>query len=679
MNIQTLPQVAQTGQETLDSVADIVAAGAALHWLRPRSKAPIASGWSTAPRASLDDLRAAYVDGCNVGIRLGEPSKTEAGYLHILDLDVRKPEAEAEAWAALRRLVPTADELPTVISGSGTGRHFYFFSDTPLRSRKLAKGDGWEIELFGTGKQAVLPPSIHPDTGQPYSWQREIPLDLLSVGVNVCPTLHFDQPAEPEAEATEAAQDLEDWFTDVADYDRVRGALRLIKDASDRETWLKIGMAMHDESGGSDRAFRLWCAWSRRCPQKYSDKAQRDAWRSFARYKGKDRVRIDTLFHIAKEWGWTGSEDKPQPEPSRLTFFTPAECEVAPSRDYVIKRLFAPGDVGCIFGAPGAGKSLLAPFLAYAVAQGREAFGQRVRAGRAFYVAAEDPHGMRGRVRALKAAYGNAEGFRLVEGVSNLSDGSPDLVALAKAVEAQRPSLVILDTLAMSFPGLEENSAEAMGGVVAVARHLAQWGAAVVLVHHDTKAEGGTPRGHSLLNGALDVALHVKRDDSGVVRAKLTKNRNGPCTLDLAFTIATEDGGTDEDGEAISLPRCRELSADPLTVKLTPAEAEAVRILKSIQTDDVSGWITESLWRDACTTEGALSGSPNRETRERTFRRVRESLSGHGVIQRFVRPDSAEMLVRINEINGLDPFADLPGQGGHWADKADCPAGSEGG
>ena len=53
----------------------------------------------------------------------------------------------------------------------------------------------------------------------------------------------------------------------------------------------------------------------------------------------------------------------PEPEkqkPSTLTFLTPDDCESAPSRGYLIKGLFAPGDVACIFGAPGAGKSLIA-------------------------------------------------------------------------------------------------------------------------------------------------------------------------------------------------------------------------------------------------------------------------------------------------------------------------------
>ena len=120
--------------------------------------------------------------------------------------------------------------------------------------------------------------------------------------------------------------------------------------------------------------------------------------------------------------------------------------------------MLAPGDVGCIFGAPGAGKSLIAPHLAYCIARGEHAFGMRTRQGTVFYVAAEDPHGMRGRVKALRITHGEADGFRLVEGLSDLlSHGSLDLAELRGAVAKDRPALIIIDTLAMAFPGLEAN------------------------------------------------------------------------------------------------------------------------------------------------------------------------------------------------------------------------------
>ena len=103
--------------------------------------------------------------------------------------------------------------------------------------------------------------------------------------------------------------------------------------------------------------------------------------------------------------------------------------------------------------------------------------------------------------RAGEDLHGDAPHFRLVGGVSDLfATGSPDLKALRRAVKDHRPSLIVIDTLAMAFPGLEENTAEGMGRVVAVARALATLGAAVILVHHGTKAEGKVPKLAALMD-----------------------------------------------------------------------------------------------------------------------------------------------------------------------------------
>lgn len=600
---------------------DLISAGASLHWLHVKAKNPVDARWSELPNRSESDLRRSYRTGLNIGIRLGQPSQIGGDFLHLVDLDIRDASKAGEAWAALLALWPAAKGFPSVVSGSGgESRHLYFRSPVAMRKQKLARGDGWEIDLMGTGSQAVLPPSIHPKTGQPYRWER-----VFNGNMRIDP----ESLARLEAARGQLASttDLSDLFREPADRAEVRRALALINDSDDRDQWLKIGMALHAEFAGSDEGFDLWSHWSRQS-LKFDKRDQRQKWKSFRR----SGVGIGTLFEIAKAYGWerqsagfceSDFDDMPalpepeKPKPSTLTFLTPDDCESAPSRGYLIKGLFAPGDVACIFGAPGAGKSLIAPFLGYMVAQGQEAFQMRTKAGGVFYVAAEDSHGMRGRVKALKQAHGSAQAFRLVEGVSQLMTANPDktapdLLALMEAVKAERPALIFIDTLAMAFPGLEENSAEAMGRVVAVSRLLTRWGAAVVLIHHDTKSEGGTPRGHSILNGALDVALHVKRDDeAGIIRGKLTKNRNGTCDRDIAFTIATENGGTDEDGEQITLPCCNALHGAPAKVKrLPPSEQAALDLLER-----EGGSLTEAEFKDALANGREVSASDNPKSR----------------------------------------------------------------
>jgi hypothetical protein len=321
----------------------------------------------------------------------------------------------------------------------------------------------------------------------------------------------------------------------------------------------------------------------------------------------------------------------------RLTFMSPEQCVDTDPRPYLVKGMLAESDVGCIVGAPGVGKSVLAPALAYAVAQGEQFHGRRVAQGRTFYVAAEDEHGMRGRVHALYNDRGMADAFTLVGGVTDLLNedvrgkGSPDYRALRDAVKDQRPALIVIDTLAMAFPGLEENSAEAMGRVVAVARSLTRWGAAVILVHHDTKdGAQGLPRGHSLLNGALDMSLHLTKDEDGVVLARLTKNRNGTSDVTLAFEIKGERIGVDQDGDTVTAALCIEAEPTPPKARLSPSHEATLNSLRDAMNDD--GEVSEPEWRKDAKKDRSISASENSESRAKAVTRALQSLSQLGRI-----------------------------------------------
>lgn len=319
---------------------------------------------------------------------------------------------------------------------------------------------------------------------------------------------------------------------------------------------------------------------------------------------------------------------------SGLALLTPAECAGLPPRDYVIKGLIGQSQIGCVFGDPGAGKSLIAPAMGYAVAQGRAAFGMRTSKGEVFYIAAEDAAGMQGRVAALRLENGDADSFKLVPGVSDLfAPNAPDLKALHEIVKERRPKLIFIDTLAMAFPGMDENTSEAMGRVIWVARKLAMYGAAVILIHHGTKAEGNTPRGHSLFNGALDMALHLKpKDQFGVVRGKLTKNRNGSCDLDIAFTIGTRELGIDHDGDTITAAFAHELpgGGSSNVVRLSPSAKAAKDVLTSLM--EGKPVVALDDWRRACITDRSVSGAENEESRAKAFKRALEKLCREKII-----------------------------------------------
>lgn len=202
--------------ETLREAKELHALGFALHWLKPKSKAPVNSKWTTGERLSWDELQSTYKQGYNIGVRLGTPSKIGDNYLAVIDLDIKSDGQRhlIEATSNLAKLFPTIDyNTPKVISGRGNGSgHLYILTPTPAAPIKLAQSTdlvkvhmpstpipknhpglsyadveagfrmrpAWEICVMGEGQQVVLPPSIHPDTGNKYVWaQRVLGVDYL--------------------------------------------------------------------------------------------------------------------------------------------------------------------------------------------------------------------------------------------------------------------------------------------------------------------------------------------------------------------------------------------------------------------------------------------------------------------------------------------------------------------
>lgn len=88
--------------------------------------------------------------------------------------------------------------------------------------------------------------------------------------------------------------------------DRIAAALEHVS-ADDRETWVRMGMAVKAELG--DAGFDLWNNWSQSAAS-YDPKAAKAVWKSI---KPGGRVTIASLFHEAKAHGWVGERHEVDP------------------------------------------------------------------------------------------------------------------------------------------------------------------------------------------------------------------------------------------------------------------------------------------------------------------------------------------------------------------------------
>lgn len=93
--------------------------------------------------------------------------------------------------------------------------------------------------------------------------------------------------------------------------ERIREALQFV-DASDRETWLRMGMAIKSELG--ENGFDMWEAWSRQADS-FNARDARDVWKSI---RADGEVTIGTLFYQAKENGWLNDGVYRKPTPGEL-------------------------------------------------------------------------------------------------------------------------------------------------------------------------------------------------------------------------------------------------------------------------------------------------------------------------------------------------------------------------
>jgi predicted P-loop ATPase len=304
----------------LAAVEPLRAAGFALHWLKARDKRPVIAGWSESAVLSHEQLSLSHQSNYNVGVRLGEPSQVAGGFLHVLDIDIRIDDLKDEAWDAVRALFPDVNisELPCVQSGSGgESRHLYLILDKPFRSKLLATSPGkhkrvkdgkegwsydWEVELYGTSKQVVVPPSIHPESGKPYRWLRELDFTLLELGVGPFVSSSAIERLSLVEHATYEFETREPLTFKGDQLERTLSAINISE--LHYNDWLRIGQALHHQFGGSDEGFDLWLKHTKRSTKFTGDKQVREMrrvkWKSFGRYRGKP-VTMATVVEWAQD------------------------------------------------------------------------------------------------------------------------------------------------------------------------------------------------------------------------------------------------------------------------------------------------------------------------------------------------------------------------------------------
>lgn len=168
------------------------------------------------------------------------------------------------------------------------------------------------------------------------------------------------------------------------------------------------------------------------------------------------------------------------------------------------------------FGAPQSGKSALSLEVMRAMVTGSAWFGRETLQRNVWYIALEGQAGLRHRVKAMEKHFQLQlpDAARFIFDEINLMK-EDDVDALKARIMAHGGvQVIVIDTLACTMAGGDENSSKDMGKVLSAAKALQQAiDGLVILVHHTGKDASRGMRGHSSLLAALDVAIEVKRHE----------------------------------------------------------------------------------------------------------------------------------------------------------------------
>ena len=189
---------------------------------------------------------------------------------------------------------------PTIAFTSGRpGRAQYLYkvsiNPSKLKSRKIATAVEEKLELRGTGHASVLPPSIHPLTGN-YYWLPNC--SPQQVEVAVAPDWVISKMLIPDPQPKQPKNELHLSYWSKSQTGEEKRALSFLQNipssfADDYHSWIQIGMALKSVNSN---LLSAWDQWSQQS-SKYKPGECKSKWKSFK----NTRSTIGTLYYFANQ------------------------------------------------------------------------------------------------------------------------------------------------------------------------------------------------------------------------------------------------------------------------------------------------------------------------------------------------------------------------------------------
>jgi hypothetical protein len=309
------------------------------------------------------------------------------------------------------------------------------------------------------------------------------------------------------------------------------------------------------------------------------------------------------------------------------------ELSQLPAQRWLVKGIIPDASVGAIYGQSGTYKSFLALDMLAHVSNGWTWFERKVKAAPCVYVPFEGHGGIPKRVAAWRLARMHqgcdeaaaTTNMRFISDAMNLRDSHDrDRLVQTLTESGWAGGVLCIDTLAQAGAGIDENSSEGMGEMIAIFQELQKrLGGVVLVIHHTGKIESAGLRGWSGLRGALDFAIKTSvPDNCGVMEAEFTldKVKDGESGRRVGFQMLSVHLGYDEDGDPTT-----SLTVSPIAPPQAKEESQTtVDADRDAEDDDfVCQWVKTQLMVGNYPSKNSLKKQVNDMKEQRSVTQIR--------------------------------------------------------
>lgn len=569
-------------------------------------KHPGITQWQNIPR--WDDEQFQTMQKYQIGTGFGVLC---AGWL-VVDVDPRNGGSESFARLQKDLGLDLVEESGFVVRTGGDGLHVYFRLPEGTYKGSLHNYKGVDFKCSGF---VVGAGSLHL-SGNRYEYLKGNPYEVGNAPDSLVELLRRQQTVSPSGEGG-----------NVSPMTLAQTVATLPNDSVNYDDWLRVGMAIHHASGGSNDGYALWVGWSAKSA-KHEPEQMLKKWQSFGDHD--HAVRFSTLVWMKEQATATVTQTTLS---DYLVDLEAAEIET----QWIVPGYLPAGEVCLLSGHGSSGKTTLALQWAVALAAGVP-FLNCGRRGRVLVWNAEDrARTTRRRIRKYCKHHGiniadlavdvlDVSGGRgvlwteaRVEGVT-IGKRTAALNALEQFVREQNNigrgySLILIDNISDVFAA-NENDRQAVRGFVSTLGAIAEENAlAVVLIGHLQKAAIGKANaeqysGSTAWNNSVRSRLSLERDADGYARLTHHKSNLGPLQPVVQLV---------QDGELFRIDNAKARAEDTATqddAAVLAAVTAAHAIGERIPTGKTGA---SSAWSFLCGFEELPAALRQREHRERVY------------------------------------------------------------